>query len=355
MDNNQNQNQAPYQVPYQPQQTIIVVGQNDKKSPVLAFFLTFFFGPLGLFYASITGGIVMLILDVFVAFFTFGIGLLFTNIICVIWALTAVSKYNKKNSNPHQFQQFQHPQQQTNAYQAPRQEQTNPIIQSPPTQQFSNTPPVEQQFTQTNVGNQTQNDIGETVSNVLNSFAEWVKKNKKALLIGVGFVIGLTVLLTVVRIISSIRTATTVIGWLTPAQTKRVEPTPVVTSHAAASTPVTSTPVTSTPVTSTLDTAITPTAIPVPTKPIPKVTPSATTNSIGYVQTEKGSDLRLRTLPKIDSEITATIPNKTAIIILGYEESYSVVNGENGKWCQINYDGKVGWVWGNFIVKKPAQ
>ena len=351
-DNNQNQNQAPYQVPYQPQQTIIVVGQ-DKKSPVLAFFLTFFFGPLGLFYASITGGIVMLILDVFVAFFTFGIGLLFTNIICVIWALTAVSKYNKKNSNPHQFQQFQQPQQQTNAYQTPSQQQTNPIIQSSPTQQFSNTPPVEQQFTQTNVGNQTQNDIGETVSNVLNSFAEWVTKNKKALLIGVGFVIGLTVLLTVVRTISSMRFIKTTIGLLGSTQAKTIEPAPIVTSP-----PVSATPVTATPIISTLDTAITaitPPAIPVPTKPIPKVTPSATTNSIGYVQTEKGSDLRLRTLPKIDSEIIATIPNKTAIIILGYEESYSVVNGENGKWCQINYDGKVGWVWGNYVVKNSEK
>ncbi len=341
-DNNQNQNQAPYQVPYQPQQTIIVVGQNDKKSPVLAFFLTFFFGPLGLFYASVTGGIVMLILDVFVAFFTFGIGLLFTNIICVIWAMTAVSKYNKKNSNPHQFQQFQQPQ-----------EQTNPIIQSPPTQQFSNTPRVEQQFTQPNVGNQTQNDIGETVSNALNAFADWVTKNKKALFIGVGFVIGLTVLLTVVRTISSIRFVKNTIGLLGSTQAKTIEPTRVVTSPAAASTPVTSTPVTST--LDTAITAITPPEMPVPTTPIPKVTPSATTNSIGYVQTEKGSDLRLHTLPKIDSEIIAKIPDKTAIIILGYEESYSVVNGENGKWCQINYDGKVGWVWGNFIIKKPTQ
>ena len=205
---------------------------------------------------------------------------------------------------------------------------------------------MEQQFTQTNVGNQTQNDIGETVSNVLNSFAEWVKKNKKALLIGVGFVIGLTVLLTVVRIISSIRFASTAIEALKSTQTKTIEPTPVVTSPPAEA---------STPVTSTLDTAITPPAILVPTTPILKVTPSATTNSIGYVQTEKGSDLRLHALPKIDSEIIATIPNKTAIIILGYEDSYSVLNGENGKWCQIKYDGKIGWAWGNFIIKKPTQ
>lgn len=335
-DNNQNQNQAPYQ----PQQTIIVVGQNDKKSTVLAFFLTFFFGPLGLFYASITGGIVMLILDVFVAFYTFGFGLFFTNIICVIWAMSAVNKYNKKNNNPHQFQQFQQPQQQTNVYQEPPQQHTNPIIQSPPTQQFSNTPPVEQQFIQPNVGNQTQNDTGEAVSNVINTFADWVTKNKKALLIGVVFVIGLTVLLTVVRTISSIRFVKTTIGLLGSTQAKTIEPTPVVTSS---------------PVTSTLDTAITPPAIPVPMTPIPKFTPSATNNSIGYVQTEKGSDLRLHTLPKIDSEITATIPNKTAIIILGYEDSYSVVNGVNGKWCQINYDGKVGWVWGNYIVKNSEK
>ena len=355
-DNNQNQNQAPYQVPYQPQQTIIVVGQ-DKKSPVLAFFLTFFFGPLGLFYASITGGIVMLILDIFVAIFTFGIGLLFTNIICVIWAMSAVSKYNKKNSNPHQFQQFQQPQQpqqsqqsqqpqqpqqpqqsqqpqqfqqQTNAYQAPPQQHPNPITQPPPTQQFSNTPPVAQQFTQTNAVNQPQNDIGEAVSNAINNFADWVTKNKKALLIGVGCVIGLTVLLTVVRVISSMRFVINTIGLLNSTQTKRVEPAPVEPTPS------------------------------VTTKPEPHMVTLGQTHIEGdslsameatvFVKTPTGSNLDLYASPKANSKILATIPNGTPIIIIKYDNSYSVLNGDNGKWCQIyNGDKQVGWVWGNYL------
>jgi hypothetical protein len=56
--------------------------------------LTFFFGPLGMLYATVTGGIVMLLISIVVAVFTFGLGLLITFPICMIWAAVAVSSYN---------------------------------------------------------------------------------------------------------------------------------------------------------------------------------------------------------------------------------------------------------------------
>jgi hypothetical protein len=84
------------------------------KSLGLAIVLTLFFGPLGLFYASITGGLIMCLTPVLLfALFIFGAVanssfLLASSlvllvvfavsywIICVIWAATAVSNHNNK-------------------------------------------------------------------------------------------------------------------------------------------------------------------------------------------------------------------------------------------------------------------
>ena len=72
------------------------------KSMGLAVALALFFGGLGLLYATITGGIIMLILQLcafVIAIFTLGFGgILFIpiHIISVIWAMVAVKKYNEK-------------------------------------------------------------------------------------------------------------------------------------------------------------------------------------------------------------------------------------------------------------------
>lgn len=66
-----------------------------QKNMALALVLSFFFGPLGLFYASITGGIVMLILSIVFAIVTLGISIIFTIPACMIWAAIAVNNYNQ--------------------------------------------------------------------------------------------------------------------------------------------------------------------------------------------------------------------------------------------------------------------
>ena len=77
-------------------QTQIIVTQ---KSMGVTILLTILFGPLGMFYSTIIGGIVMLILSAIVAFFTLGLGLLITWPICIIWAALATNNYNKKLLN----------------------------------------------------------------------------------------------------------------------------------------------------------------------------------------------------------------------------------------------------------------
>jgi len=73
----------------------IVVVRSDEKSMLAAILLSLFFGPLGLLYASVTGGIVMLIISIVVGLFTLGVGLLITFPICIIWAVVATNKYNE--------------------------------------------------------------------------------------------------------------------------------------------------------------------------------------------------------------------------------------------------------------------
>jgi uncharacterized protein YraI len=75
------------------------------------------------------------------------------------------------------------------------------------------------------------------------------------------------------------------------------------------------------------------------------------TISTGVVQTKTGSTLRLRSEPSEESTILASIPYGTTVTILEYDDHFSVVNGENGKWCKINYYGTEGWAWGGFIKR----
>lgn len=79
------QNQGPQQVVVTP-----------TKSTGLAIILTVLFGPLGMFYSTIWGAIIMIPISAVVGILTVGFGLFVTWPICVIWAASATSSYNKK-------------------------------------------------------------------------------------------------------------------------------------------------------------------------------------------------------------------------------------------------------------------
>ena len=71
--------------------TVVV---KSTKSVGLSVVLALFFGPLGMFYSTIVGAVVMLIVNLAVAVFTAGIGLLFTWPVCMLWAGIATSNHN---------------------------------------------------------------------------------------------------------------------------------------------------------------------------------------------------------------------------------------------------------------------
>ena len=71
------------------------------KSIGIGIVLTLLFGPIGLFYASISGGIIMLIIGGILNFFgllLMGFGVLFTwpltCLVCAIWSYFSISRYN---------------------------------------------------------------------------------------------------------------------------------------------------------------------------------------------------------------------------------------------------------------------
>jgi len=64
------------------------------KSVVTSLVLTFFFGPLGLFYSTITGGVTMLIVSFVAAAVTMGFSLFITWPICMIWGAMAATNHN---------------------------------------------------------------------------------------------------------------------------------------------------------------------------------------------------------------------------------------------------------------------
>lgn len=90
------QNQQP-NYPQAIQQNVIVMGK--AKSVGVAFILAFFFGPLGLLYSSVVGGIVMLILMIPLIILTAGIALIFINLICCVWAVVASNQANEALHN----------------------------------------------------------------------------------------------------------------------------------------------------------------------------------------------------------------------------------------------------------------
>lgn len=77
-------------------ENVNVIVTRSPKSVGIALALTFFFGPLGMFYSTIWGAIIMLILTVIIGILTMGFGVIITQIICLIWAGVAASSHNKK-------------------------------------------------------------------------------------------------------------------------------------------------------------------------------------------------------------------------------------------------------------------
>ncbi|CAN0575788.1 unnamed protein product, partial [Laminaria digitata] len=82
------------------QNTTIIMGQAGapQKSMGVAILLAIAFGPIGLLYASVTGGVVMFVVSLIVLPLTFFLGLIITWPACVIWAAIAVNRHREQQA-----------------------------------------------------------------------------------------------------------------------------------------------------------------------------------------------------------------------------------------------------------------
>lgn len=80
----------------QTQQQPTVVMVSPPKSPVVAFILTFLFGPLGLLYVSVVGGLVLILAAILSFFILPLIGGIIVWIISIIWGV--VGAMNTKSN-----------------------------------------------------------------------------------------------------------------------------------------------------------------------------------------------------------------------------------------------------------------
>ena len=77
--------------------TVIIV--QKQKSVGTAFLLAFLFGPLGLLYASIAGGLIMFVVSLILFFLLPIVGAILCWIVCIIWAVVASQNANKNISS----------------------------------------------------------------------------------------------------------------------------------------------------------------------------------------------------------------------------------------------------------------
>jgi hypothetical protein len=73
---------------------VVVIGAT--KSIGVSILLTVLFGPLGMFYSTTSGALIMLVASLIVGIVTVGVGLLVTWPIAIIWGAVATDTYNKK-------------------------------------------------------------------------------------------------------------------------------------------------------------------------------------------------------------------------------------------------------------------
>lgn len=59
--------------------------------------------------------------------------------------------------------------------------------------------------------------------------------------------------------------------------------------------------------------------------------------------------LNMRDEPTLNGKVLEKIPVGTLVDIIYYHGDTDRLDEEFGRWCKIKYNGKEGWVWGNYI------
>lgn len=78
------------------EKNVQIIVTRSTKSVGIGLLLTFIFGPIGMLYGTIWGGFIMMVVNLVIGIPAFGLGLLFTWPIQLIWVALSIRSYNKK-------------------------------------------------------------------------------------------------------------------------------------------------------------------------------------------------------------------------------------------------------------------
>ena len=78
------------------EKNVQIIVTRSTKSVGIGLLLTFILGPIGMLYGTIWGGFIMMVVNLVIGIPTFGLGLLFTWPIQLIWVALSIRSYNKK-------------------------------------------------------------------------------------------------------------------------------------------------------------------------------------------------------------------------------------------------------------------
>ena len=78
------------------EKNVQIIVTRSTKSVGIGLLLTFILGPIGMLYGTVWGGFIMLVVNLVIGIPTFGLGLLFTWPIQLIWVALSIRSYNKK-------------------------------------------------------------------------------------------------------------------------------------------------------------------------------------------------------------------------------------------------------------------
>ena len=76
-----------------------IIVTRSTKSVGIGLLLTFIFGPIGMLYATVWGGFIMMVVNLLIGIPTLGLGLLLTWPIQLIWVAVSIRSYNRKLMN----------------------------------------------------------------------------------------------------------------------------------------------------------------------------------------------------------------------------------------------------------------
>ncbi len=70
---------------------------------------------------------------------------------------------------------------------------------------------------------------------------------------------------------------------------------------------------------------------------------------ITAVVSVESATLNLRAEPSLSGALILKIPNESLVSIIEYDTKEQYLDGTRGTWSKVNYQGSIGWVWGNYL------